>query len=475
MTPAEWMYVDVAATRIQSYISRTPGLAGQRGASALLSWATDSQHVADAVLAGGRLGAELNPAAGEADGLISVRLPAGAEPEPVAEALLAYLRSVLPAVEAGAFWGPGPTYLEAYRDHMKDRSSPKLASLPARSDFPALASCEVCRAAPAVTAVDLPDEPDQQVCLDCEARYAGRSRVQGLRDEHPVYRAEARLLAALGRPPASAVKTFEELAALGGADTNRNHLATIYADGNAIGAFLDRVASRADPGLKSRVSAAISDATRTSLEAAARAALANQPDGPVPVIPHVVGGDDLLVSVTADRAWAFVTAYLDEFRHRMAAISGVPGDLLCPVPPTASAGVVFAHTKFPFRRAAELASARMRDAKRQERGVIPAVAWLDVTRDGEQPPGGQAAWTLEDLLGQAGALRALRDGIEPSGRAALTRLADVTRPETSMAQLREHCRRLGRDAVLAPFIKNTGAAGDVARVADALALARWWR
>jgi hypothetical protein len=471
----EWMYVDVAATRIQSYIGRTPRLAGQRGASAQLSWATDGEHVQNTVLAGGQFGAELNPAAGEADGLISVRLPADAAPRPVAEVLTAYLRSALPAVELGAFWGSGPTYLEAYRDHMKDRSSPALVSLPPRSDFPALASCAECRAAPAVTAVDLPDDPGQRVCLDCQARYADQSRTRGLREDRPVYRGETGLLRALARHPASAVKTFEELAALGAADTHRNHLATIYADGNAIGAFLDRVASRGDPGLKSRISAAISDATRGSLEAAARAVLGDQPAGPVPVIPHIVGGDDLLVSVAADRAWVFVTAYLAEFRRRMAAISGVPADLLRPVPPTASAGVVFAHTSFPFSRAAELASGRMRDAKRQERGAIPAVAWLDVTRDGEQPPAGQAAWILDDLLSLEEPLRALRSGIEPSGRAALARLADVTRPEVSMARLREHCRRLGRDAVLAPFLTSTGAAGNITRVAEALSLARWWR
>ena len=39
------MYVDVGAARIQHYISRTPRLKGQRGASAWLSWATDARPV----------------------------------------------------------------------------------------------------------------------------------------------------------------------------------------------------------------------------------------------------------------------------------------------------------------------------------------------------------------------------------------------------------------------------------------------
>ena len=60
------------------------------------------------------------------------------------------------------------------------------------------------------------------------------------------------------------------------------------------------------------------------------------------------------------------------------------------MPPTASAGLVFAHAKFPFRRAAELAAGRLRDAKKWGHGATPAVAWLDVTRDGERrgPPAG---------------------------------------------------------------------------------------
>jgi hypothetical protein len=159
----------------------------------------------------------------------------------------------------------------------------------------------------------------------------------------------------------------------------------------------------------------------------------------------------------------------------MAVISGVPGELLHPVAPTASAGVVFAHASFPFRRAADLAAGRMRDAKRQLRGTVPAVAWLDVTRDGEQPPTGQAAWTLQDLLALDGALRTLRTSIEPSGRATLSRLAEVERPEVSLARLREHCRRLGRDTVLAPFLAGESAAGNISRIKDALSLARWWR
>lgn len=475
----QWTYIDVAAHRIQHYISRTPRLKGQRGASGWLSGATDRDELDRVLARSPRLSgwqAVVNRDAGEADGLVPVRVPAGVDPRPVAEEITRHLRSALPAIELRAIWGSGGTYIEAYRDHLLgQRSEPPLVSLPPVSEFPLLASCAECRAAPAVEKLDIHEKKDVPVCLDCRARYDDRYRQPGLGHEGRVYREEIRLLCGLGRDPVTdTVQDFEELAALGSADTNRNHLATVYADGNMIGAFLGRVAARGDPGLKAVISTAISRATRESLREAA-ATIAGQGGGRVPVVPHIVGGDDLVVSVVADRAWPFVLAYLGAFRRRLRAVRGVDADLFEPVPPTASCGVVFAHAKFPFRRAVELAAGRLRVAKTQLCGAVPAVAWLDVTRDGEQPPPGQDAWTLDDLCAFSDALAGLRGGIEPSGRATLERLADVHRPEVSVARLREHGRRLEREAVLMPFLDAGSAAGKIARVSGALSLVRWWR
>jgi hypothetical protein len=476
----QWTYVDVKTTRIQHYITRTPRLKGLRGASAWLSWATDRDRLPAEVLAGHPLlsgyGVEPNPAAGKADGLMSVRFPAGADAAPVARALASDLRATLPSVEISAVWGTGATYLETYRDQLKDlQASPQLLNLPPRSDFPPLASCEECRAAPSIERIGIHEET-KWICLDCSVRYDGRYRRFGLETGHLVYRKEARLLTALGLDPDTGiVQHFEELAKLGSADTNRNHLATVYADGNAIGAFLDRVAQHGDPNLKADISAAISAATRESLLAATARALETQSGERLPVIPHIVGGDDLVASVAADRAWPFVTTYLEEFGRRMRSIKGVPPDLLEPVPPTASAGVVFTHFKFPFRRAVELAEGLLRDAKRQHRGAEPAIAWLDVTREGEHAPAGRRAWTLDDLSALGEALRGLREDIEPSGRATLERLVQVEQPEVSAARIGEYGRRLGKADVLAPFLAEATPAERVGRMSDALSLARWWR
>ncbi len=165
---AEHLYVDVAAARIQHYLGRTPRLKGQRGASARLSWATDARppneqrdrHLAEQIKA---LGAEPNPEAGQADGLVSMRLAASADARAAAEAVAGYLRELLPAADLTAVWGTGASYLEAYRDQMKpQRDDPPLTHVPALADFPALASCAECRAAPAVDKIDIHELPASQ-------------------------------------------------------------------------------------------------------------------------------------------------------------------------------------------------------------------------------------------------------------------------------------------------------------------------
>ena len=360
------------------------------------------------------------------------------------------------------------------------RDEPPMLSLPPPGDFPPLASCAECRAGPAVEQIDIHEETGIGVCLDCLARYQDCYRKPGVARAAPrslpIYWEEADLADRLDRHRVKdTARDFTALAALGQEDTKRNHVATVYADGNAVGAFFDRIADHGDPALKERISTAVSRATRDALLDATKAVLGTGGARCLPVIPHVVGGDDLVVSVVADRAWEFTVTYLDQFRQRLSAIEDVPPDLLSAVPPTASAGLVFAHAKFPFRRAAELAAEQLRTAKRQFCGATPAVAWLDITRDGEHPPAGQRAWPLDDLIDLSGALRSLRTDVDASGRAVLERLVDVTRPGVSVARVLEHARRLDRAEVLMPFLSEADPASTTARMAGALSAARWWR
>jgi hypothetical protein len=108
-------YLDVAVVRIQSYLARTPKLRGRRGASALLAHELMWERVKPAL----GESATSNPEAGAVDGVISLILKSGADPQEVARWAFAALREQLPAAELRAVWGGGETYAEAVRDHIR--------------------------------------------------------------------------------------------------------------------------------------------------------------------------------------------------------------------------------------------------------------------------------------------------------------------------------------------------------------------
>jgi hypothetical protein len=468
-------YLDVGVAGIQRYLGRTPDLKGRRGASAWLSHATDRDRLRTWITerpALAEAGVEVNPEAGQADGVAPLRMPVDVDARMVADTVIDELSSRLPGLELRATWGPGPSYVEAYRAWTTaSGASATLVSRPANADFPPLETCGKCRVDPALERTQIHEERPW-LCADCLARYDERYRGPGLDDGGVAVGAEFALLTRLGRDRRHAVADFKDLAALGDEHGNRNHLATVFADGNAIGALFGRVIAGGDLAAKETVSRVVSEATRGALHAATVAVLDGYDAAAVPVIPHVVGGDDLLVSVVADRAWRFVTEYLREFSQLLAADKGLAAYLGGNgVGPGASAGVVFAHCAFPFRRSVELAEHALQVAKKAHAGRQPAVTWLDVTREGEQAPPHRTAWTLQALDGSNAALTALR-AVPATGRAVLERLIDPDDQVLSAARLREQARRLGRDRVLEPFLDGDAS---VVRIADALALVRWWR
>lgn len=465
-------YLDVAVVGIQRYLGRTPDLKGRRGASAWLSHATDRERLRDWIAGQPTLaGVEVNPEAGQADGVAPLRMPTDVDAREVARRLIDMLRGRLPGLELQAVWGPGPTYVEAYRNWTSSSDSRTLLlSRPAAADFPPLETCGQCRVDPALEKVTI-HEQQPWLCADCLARYDERHRWAGLDDGTVPVGAEHALLGQLGLDRRHAVGEFKDLAALGDAQGNRNHLATVFADGNAIGALFGRVIAGGDPAAKDAMSRAVSEATRAALSTATAAVL-DDDRAAVPVIPHVVGGDDLLVSVVADRAWRFVRTYLRVFTEQLSARRSLQPYLVeDAVAPSASAGVVFANYAFPFRNAVELSERALRSAKRQHAGRRSAVMWLDVTRDGEHPPPSRRAWTRQALDDANTALGELQV-VPASGRAVLERLIQPDDPVLTAARLREHARRLGRDRVLEPFLDRDASA---ARLVDALSLVRWWR
>jgi hypothetical protein len=266
------------------------------------------------------------------------------------------------------------------------------------------------------------------------------------------------------------VRDMNDLARLGSEDGNRNHVATVALDGNGMGGFFAALASGADTGLKQQVSPAISAATRAALAGAA-ASIVRDDDEWVPVVPHILGGDDVVVSVTADRAWAFTRAFQAGFSDALteaAARLSFPDDIIRQLP-TMSAGLVFANSSFPYARAVRLAEDALRQAKKDTAGALPAIAWLDVTVDGEQPPSWRRTLT-RDILGRHEAGLAALAGISRTGRQVLTRLLGAPTEEEARAAGLMWARRNGEAEVTHMLNQLT-----ITDLRNRVGLTRWWR
>ncbi|WP_411129743.1 Cas10/Cmr2 second palm domain-containing protein [Streptomyces sp. x-19] len=486
-----YVYVDFGAVRIQQYLTRTPGLRGHRAASNSLARATADAAIQEVVEGL----AEVNPEAGKADGVVSLRFPmeAGDEREGrvrrLQDLVFAHLRKALPGAEFHSIWGAGESYLAVHARILqpKVRHGQVRHDLPPAAEFPLAVPCRMCHTDPAVGVEPLPDG-SQMLCLDCSMRNV--TRRQTVADDRSP---EGRLLRGIGLAPAP--DEFTDLAALGSKASGRNHLATVAVDGNAFGVFFKALADEGsrDEELrtaKTEISCALSDATRAALETATLELPLTVEREQLCVVPHVVGGDDVLVSLPADQAWWFTLTFLEEFgrlvREATAEVldklnklrAGQPG-LPELEPPTASAGVVFAHVRHPLNLLAESAGQRLSEAKRVFGGRQASVQWLDLTADGPEAPA--------HLPLALSVLRSEGRGQTPAA-VALSRLVKV--PASHRARLTEALRgggpltaaaiadRVGHLDAIRPFIPPSPrhdqppAAG--IGLGAALGLARWW-
>lgn len=448
-SPLVRVYIDVGFVRIQRYLARTAKLRGRRAASDRIARATDSALVAAGLseeLAGL---VEANPEAGRADGVISLRLTAHDPGErdrrvrEVIDAILNGLREQFPGAELEAVWGVGESYLAARTAEMvprQERGEVRI-DLPAPAEFPLAQPCRLCHTDPAAALLTVPGErKPQAICPDCARRleHDRQARAGERRGDHGAS-AESRLQTVIGCAEAPA--TLLDLARCtlrddaqapdddapgeerldgsasrrggrGAAGSSHRHgpavaagsratqLATVYVDGNAVGAFFRALASAASAAeaeelrrAKGTISVKLAEATVAALELATLQVMDDTGgEGPLLVVPHVVGGDDILVSLPADRAWTFTLTYLDMFRDLLAKAAGPVLRLLPepppghnrPMPPTASAGIVFAHSTYPMNLVVELAEERLTRAKQATGGAACSIDFVDVTADGPQ-------------------------------------------------------------------------------------------
>lgn len=427
------VYVVAGAVRIQQWIARTPELALSRGASRALAQRTSGEHIS-AQLAGSGLPCTVKvaPDAPDVDGVVALQVASAVQDD--VDAAVGWLRrnlgEHLPGVEWKLWAHRAPNYVKAFEAASGNGTlSGRWHQVPASIDLVMAAACGGCRQESAVLERDLPgDDPPTPLGLDCLVRHDHTAGETGER-----------------------AWTFEKLARFGGVNPSAahgpqtlgrraadNHLATVAADGNRVGALFKRLAripaepyARTDgetTTLHQEISEILHQAAKAAVDAAS---VVGDPKAPYRCsIDHVVGGDDVLASVGARFAWRYVRTLLSTFdescqgaTHRAideAARAGkiddaAATDLAALVDEVSlSVGMAFANRKHPFAHCTEMAQQALSEAKRRGRGR-PTVCWLDLTVESAVPRG---RWLSADDLSTEPAVA----GLPPSARATLSAL-----------------------------------------------------
>ncbi|WP_433678307.1 Cas10/Cmr2 second palm domain-containing protein [Nocardia sp. CA-119907] len=445
-------YLDIGVVQIQQWLAQAAPLKGRRGASTMIRQATDPDAIKE-LIAPWANGVAVNSEQGHIDGVVALTVTDPDAAARVEHALITHLRAALPTATLRSTYSSGPTYGQRVSDPSLDWPAPT-------PEWPLARPCEWCRraaaAAQAVTEDRTADAaPKQQaLCIDCGLRLAAAGTTRGRR---PAPGPERDLLQQLAGQRA-VPDDFNELAAhaLGRARDN-THVATIYADGNALGRFVKAVAeNRPDrlPALPAAIHAATWAAVLAGLAAI------DTGDHVAPIIAHLVGGDDILVSVPAHGGWDFTAAMMSAFESTIT--HNLPG---VPDVPTLSAGVVIHHRSFPLSTVIELAAQLLREAKATHPGRA-ALCWHSVTHDGDQPTD-RPALTHESLTGLAEEFAALAT-VPASQRQELAWL--LRNQDTRGEDFTRHLTRLGLTEVSGPF-----RTGDGVELAAALEMVRWWR
>lgn len=487
-------FVDLSTVRIHRYLERAPKLSLIRGASALLAEATDPGLVNQALTKAYAQGCvTVCEEAGESESLIHLELSCrcgSCTPESVARWGLLHLRRHVPAADFRANWGEGSTYSAfAGASHDTDHAGTGRIESPAPDvELFMLTPCELCRRGYGGVG---------NRCIDCRLRQEAANR----RSHRGV---EEQLRRRLGLKGRRTLDDFRDLAELGPTERHdggratqtrkTNHLATVYIDGNGFRAMFSGAGRHAashgfDVNALSRgVGVAVWNALEAAATAVSELHQRLRPDAAdeLPIIPHIVAADDLCVSLPAGYGWCFLTAYCDAFATEARAVVAAggkdwrpspglgPDEVFVEVPPaTASGSIVIAHMSEPFSACLEAAEVLLKQAKREVSGKHPSVVWVDVSREGFEPPAHRRARRLDhlrpDLLGE---LASLPQSRRRNMVADLVDDADDTR-----ARVKERAQRLGllnrsQYPAIADTLRTRNL--DAAQFIDLVNIADWW-
>lgn len=150
----------------------------------------------------------------------------------------------------------------------------------------------------------------------------------------------------------------------------------VHADGNGLGQLFRDAPGKLTGGPNPAGAALgqLSDEVRARAESAFQHAVAtvtanrDHSDAPLPLVPLIVGGDDLTLLIDGKLALEFTTAYLEAFGKPVGEDSMLRQVLGDHKALTACAGVALVKPRFPFSEAYRLADELCRSAKREVRG-----------------------------------------------------------------------------------------------------------
>lgn len=500
-------YVSVALGRIQSHLSRSRHLWGRRGASEEIIRLTMMPQTAHElglsreplvceVLAWS--GVYINPEGADIDGVISLKADDETTGRDAGFHLARQMKRRLPACTVTVQWAtaaPGESYATLLSLATADRWQ-SVTFQPASYEFPLVRTCDECRVSPASHLPErrFPDATSLELCEDCFVRLEHAERrtptvadwtvVNRTRSYPNRFCSEWWLLDRLNRsrPAGEQLRGSKDLGELGElirpvveghTRTHRdNHTALVAADGNGLGAIFDalrvQAAAQGSTDVLVAMSQAIKQALSEAVEVATRAILSDE-DRICPAVVHIMGGDDLLVSLPGERCWEFLGSLLNSFRG----LTPAPPDGLSSA--TMSAGMVICRAEIPIGNQVTIANHLLAEAKRHVAGEGWSFAWLDLTQDG--PDGSHPVWTLDDLDGRRAAIEHLRLMTPNSSRAMLACLSgeDQTAKAQKLAHLAsrmpETAEFLGLLGIKPPELS----AAQSQTIIDIASIGRWWR
>ena len=169
-----------------------------------------------------------------------------------------------------------------------------------------------------------------------------------------------------------------------GACSWRDNIGLVYADGNAMGPFVQALTSSdtyrhfsriVDQSIREACFTALSKVLKPEIDEAREAFYRQSSSRPLPADILLLGGDDLLVALPADRALDFalqVTELFERFTQREidaledSRTSQFFRERLCDRGFTISCGVAIAKSNFPFYLQLDLAEQLLKNAKRND-------------------------------------------------------------------------------------------------------------